>query len=142
MSLTSDEVNFLVYRYLLEAGTWGGFGLCGLAGSSDGRRQQRWCFLAAARLAFRRRAPAATWLTTLCVALLLNVHPSAGFTHAAFVFGAESNVAKSGISGKEVPVGALVSFVQKARRSGICGGCDGRSRGVGGRCRGCRGRGQ
>ncbi|PSC75373.1 F-box-like WD repeat-containing TBL1X [Micractinium conductrix] len=55
MSLTSDEVNFLVYRYLLEA----------------------------------------------------------GFTHAAFVFGAESNVAKSGISGKEVPVGALVSFVQK-----------------------------
>ena len=57
MSLTSDEVNFLVYRYLLEA----------------------------------------------------------GFTHAAFVFGAESSVAKAGINGKEVPVGALVSFIQKAR---------------------------
>lgn len=55
MSLTSDEVNFLVYRYLLEA----------------------------------------------------------GFTHAAFVFGCESSVSKSGINGKEVPVGALVSFIQK-----------------------------
>ncbi|PRW45142.1 F-box-like WD repeat-containing TBL1XR1 [Chlorella sorokiniana] len=55
MSLTSDEVNFLVYRYLLEA----------------------------------------------------------GFTHAAFVFGAESSITKSGINGKEVPVGALVSFIQK-----------------------------
>lgn len=55
MSLTSDEVNFLVYRYLLEA----------------------------------------------------------GFTHAAYVFGCESSMTKTGINGKEVPVGALVSFIQK-----------------------------
>jgi hypothetical protein len=38
---------------------------------------------------------------------------AAGFTHAAFVFGCEGSVAKAGINGKEVPVGALVSFIQK-----------------------------
>ena len=54
-SLTSDEVNFLVYRYLLEA----------------------------------------------------------GFSHAAFVFGCESDVSRVDIEGKDVPVGALVSFIQK-----------------------------
>lgn len=53
--LTSDEVNFLVYRYLLEA----------------------------------------------------------GFSHAAFVFGCESDVNRVDIEGKDVPVGALVSFIQK-----------------------------
>ena len=53
--LTSDEVNFLVYRYLLEA----------------------------------------------------------GFSHAAFVFGCESDVSRVDIEGKDVPVGALVSFIQK-----------------------------
>lgn len=40
---------------------------------------------------------------------------AAGFTHAAFVFGCESSVSKAGINGKEVPVGALVSFIQKVR---------------------------
>ncbi|KDD76982.1 hypothetical protein H632_c48p0, partial [Helicosporidium sp. ATCC 50920] len=54
-ALTSKEVNFLVYRYLLEA----------------------------------------------------------GFTHTAFVFGAESSLVHSDIPGQEVPVGALVSFIQK-----------------------------
>eukprot|EP00890_Picochlorum_soloecismus_P005737 jgi/Picsp_1/6164/NSC_03518-R1_protein len=53
--LTSDEVNFLVYRYLLEA----------------------------------------------------------GFSHASFVFGCESDVNRVDIEGKDVPVGALVSFIQK-----------------------------
>lgn len=54
-ALTSNEVNFLVYRYLLES----------------------------------------------------------GFGHAAFVFGCESDVDRIDIDGKDVPVGALVSFVQK-----------------------------
>ena len=43
---------------------------------------------------------------------------AAGFTHAAFVFGAESAITKSGINGKEVPVGALVSFIQKVGSAG------------------------
>lgn len=54
-ALTSNEVNFLVYRYLLES----------------------------------------------------------GFGHAAFVFGCESDVDRIDVDGKDVPVGALVSFVQK-----------------------------
>lgn len=36
-----------------------------------------------------------------------------GFTHSAFVFGCESTVDKSAIEGKDVPIGALVSFIQK-----------------------------
>ncbi|CAL8468549.1 g8089 [Coccomyxa elongata] len=55
MALTSDEVNFLVYRYLQES----------------------------------------------------------GFSHSAFVFGYESFVHKSNISGNDVPPGAMISFLQK-----------------------------
>lgn len=54
-ALSSNEVNFLVYRYLLES----------------------------------------------------------GFGHAAFTFGCESDVDRIDIQGKDVPVGALVSFIQK-----------------------------
>jgi hypothetical protein len=54
-ALSSNEVNFLVYRYLLES----------------------------------------------------------GFGHAAFAFGCESDVDRIEIEGKDVPVGALVSFIQK-----------------------------
>lgn len=54
-ALSSNEVNFLVYRYLLES----------------------------------------------------------GFGHSAFVFGCESDVDRVDVDGKEVPVGALVSFIQK-----------------------------
>lgn len=53
--LSSSEVNFLVYRYLLES----------------------------------------------------------GFGHAAFAFGNESDVSRVDVRGKDVPVGALVSFIQK-----------------------------
>jgi transducin (beta)-like 1 len=38
---------------------------------------------------------------------------NAGFTHSAFVFGCESTVSKVNIDGKDVPIGALVSFIQK-----------------------------
>ncbi len=39
--------------------------------------------------------------------------PLAGFTHAAFTFGYESLVNKANINGKDVPPGALISFIQK-----------------------------
>ena len=55
MSINSDELNYLVYRYLQES----------------------------------------------------------GFTHSAFTFAYESLVAKSSVAGKEIPPGALVSFIQK-----------------------------
>lgn len=54
-ALTSDQVNFLIYRYLLES----------------------------------------------------------GFVHSAYAFGHESYVAKSQIDTKQVPPGALISFIQK-----------------------------
>jgi hypothetical protein len=38
---------------------------------------------------------------------------AAGFSHSAFVFGYESFVHKSNISGNDVPPGALISFLQK-----------------------------
>ena len=57
MSFSSDEVNFLVYRYLQES----------------------------------------------------------GFTHSAFVFGAESLIAQSNINGALVPPCALTSIIQKVR---------------------------
>ena len=37
----------------------------------------------------------------------------AGFVHASFAFGSESQIVKSNINGLEVAPGALVSFVQK-----------------------------
>jgi transducin (beta)-like 1 len=37
----------------------------------------------------------------------------AGFTHSAFVFGCESTVSKVNVDGKDVPIGALISFIQK-----------------------------
>ncbi|RHZ24332.1 hypothetical protein DYB37_006312, partial [Aphanomyces astaci] len=55
MAITSDEVNFLVYRYLQES----------------------------------------------------------GFSHAAFTFAYESQLAKSSVISTEVPPGALISFIQK-----------------------------
>ncbi len=36
-----------------------------------------------------------------------------GFSHSAFVFGYESFVHKSNISGNDVPPGAMISFLQK-----------------------------
>ena len=63
MSFSSDEVNFLVYRYLQES----------------------------------------------------------GFTHSAFVFGAESLIAQSNINGALVPPCALTSIIQKVRSFQIIG---------------------
>ena len=58
--------------------------------------------------------------------------PAAGFSHSAFVFGYESFVHKSNISGNDVPPGALISFLQKglqyleleANLNEVCAICD------------------
>lgn len=39
--------------------------------------------------------------------------PIAGFAHTAFTFGAESSILNSGLPGADVPVGTLVSILQK-----------------------------
>ena len=97
MSITSDELNFLVYRYLHESGA-SFFFSSGTAGGA---------------------AP-------FFIQLLFNYYSSlcsdgsdnpralpAGFRHSAFTFGAESAVAKSNINGAKIPPGQLINFVQK-----------------------------
>lgn len=145
MSLTSDEVNFLVYRYLLEAGKWGcdvGAGahstvMCFMGTESrdqratgGGRGEQYPLFPAPAfGQAGVALLPASSTLFWPLPASsgsqpLTSVDPPspvpslppslpAGFTHTAFVFGCESQVNKAHLKGKDVPVGALVSFIQK-----------------------------
>ena len=74
MSFSSDEVNFLVYRYLQ---VWLG----------DWNLKEKNNFLP----------------------------QESGFTHSAFVFGAESLIAQSNINGALVPPCALTSIIQKVR---------------------------
>lgn len=79
-----------------------------------------------ASLAHFERGQSAMRMTCFLLAMFLrlcmrrNLDPprlvpllAAGFTHTAFVFGAESSLVHSDIPGQEVPVGALVSFIQK-----------------------------
>ncbi len=120
MSLTSDEVNFLVYRYLLEAGKCTDPAALPSALLRVGRRQM--CASGSMLVCLGTLGVLADACTPwTCLHHRLSKLPwlitHAGFTHAAFVFGAESSVSKSGINGKEVPVGALVSFIQKVSRS-------------------------
>ena len=96
MSITSDELNFLVYRYLHESGA---------------------SFFFFIRHRRRRGFYSALWLLQLSLgsdARLCNPHAlPAGFRHSAFTFGAESAVAKSNINGAKIPPGQLINFVQK-----------------------------
>ena len=83
MSFSSDEVNFLVYRYLQESGTFYVF-----------------CCL--------RRSPK-TCVQFYNVGIILFT----GFTHSAFVFGIESHISQSNINGALVPPAALLTILQK-----------------------------
>ena len=83
MSLSSSEVNFLVYRYLQESGE-------------------------IPSLSLSPRFPSLTPHLDLSPSF-----PSEGFSHSAFAFGTESSVSRSGISGADVPPGALITFLQK-----------------------------
>jgi hypothetical protein len=108
MSLSSDEVNFLVYRYLLEAGE---------DSASRSRLVPRALGVGHWGLLAGRQAPPAApgpgWPAARAPSGA-PPPPRAGFSHAAFVFGCESSASKAGAHhGKDVPVGALVSFVQK-----------------------------
>lgn len=84
MSITSDEINFLVFRYLQESGA--------------ARNEYAACGSAAILLQFLIEVP--------CPG-------TTGFSHSAFTFGYESFVNKTQINGDDVPPGALISFIQK-----------------------------
>ena len=88
MSITSEEVNFLVYRYLQESGA-----------RTRAPPSAAFCFSREFFNFVRRRRPPPP--------------PTSGFSHSAFCFGFESLVNKSAINGNDVPPGALVSFIQK-----------------------------
>ena len=95
MALTSDDVNFLVYRYLQESGE----GLLLLCFSSTiGSLKSPAFFLTKVQV------------TCLCDA---NYSSSAGFSHSSFVFGYEAFVHRTNIGANQVPPGALVSFLQR-----------------------------
>ena len=95
MALTSDEINFLIYRYLRESGP----SICTLHA-----------------LANRKPRTVALSSALLTCSLLLFFSPiccDAGFEHSAYAFGHESFVYKSSLDTSSVPPGALISFVQK-----------------------------
>jgi transducin (beta)-like 1 len=85
MSLTSEEVNFLIFRYLQESGML--FFILFLS-------------------------PVDPTLSYSCDESCL-MFGGIGFVHSAFTFGAESLVYRSNIAATEVPPGALVAFIQK-----------------------------
>jgi transducin (beta)-like 1 len=83
MSISSDEVNFLIYRYLLENGK-----KVAHIGTTIGWQN------------------IIVYVCILCVIFI-------GFAHSAFTFAHESLVSKSTVSQSDVPPGALITFLQK-----------------------------
>ena len=89
MSFSSDEVNFLVYRYLQV----------------------------------KDSLP--------CLAnTFLDLHQESGFTHSAFVFGAESLIAQSNINGALVPPCALTSIIQVSAQARVTQYCTSLQKGL------------
>ena len=85
MAITSEEINYLVYRYLQESGVAQALRVHG-ASVCDTRPH-------------------------CCVSS--EAEALAGFAHSAFTFASESLVHKSPIEAHDVPAGALISFLQK-----------------------------
>lgn len=89
MSFSSDEVNFLVYRYLQESG-------------------KCWCIIPTKRhLKPNKNTPA-----DICCNSVHWSH-STGFHHSAYLFGIESHISQSNINGALVPPAALLTILQK-----------------------------
>lgn len=100
MSISSDEVNFLVYRYLQESGK-------GYQAKFLPDLSQLTYFK---RNHFQRNVSA---LLNFDSILLSESPPSPGFSHSAFTFGIESHISQSNINGALVPPAALISIIQK-----------------------------
>ncbi|KAB1253204.1 F-box-like/WD repeat-containing protein TBL1X [Camelus dromedarius] len=113
MSITSDEVNFLVYRYLQESVTI----LTFLPTCSSKRLHPHLvcqhtdiCLAKCYHQLLQKRLmgveaprPHGPWRPCL----------AAGFSHSAFTFGIESHISQSNINGTLVPPAALISILQK-----------------------------
>ena len=97
MALTSDDVNFLVYRYLQESGILHRPRPILLYLPSTSVKDQHTSTLVQAR-------PTCIINCPTC---------GAGFSHSSFVFGYEAFVHRTNIGANQVPPGALVSFLQR-----------------------------
>lgn len=96
MSFSSDEVNFLVYRYLQESG-----------------KDKSFLFeFSAEKLPWESVRYTAYRLFSV-VSQLAQPLFLAGFQHSAYTFGIESHISQSNINGALVPPAALLSIIQK-----------------------------
>ncbi len=108
MSITSDEVNFLVYRYLQESGK--SPQNHPKSPETDVNQALRWAQILKgmfSRTFTHGLKYSDCWLMesrSLC---------AAGFSHSAFTFGIESHISQSNINGTLVPPAALISVLQK-----------------------------
>lgn len=91
MSFTSDEVNYLIYRYLQESGLDKFYFILFLNIRSEIE------FLFEKKNMIR---------TIECINVI-------GFIHSAYVFGVESHISQTNINGTLVPPAALLSVIQK-----------------------------
>lgn len=94
MSFSSDEVNFLVYRYLQESGKDNMLSLKAVCQPND--RLQKFVL---------------SIIFAKCIQHLLLF--KIGFQHSAYTFGIESHISQSNINGALVPPAALLSIIQK-----------------------------
>ena len=121
MSISSDEVNFLVYRYLQESGR----PQQSMQSSAvrciynvNACNQFSWGWGGEEELAHPGH-PSVSSSTVETIAVAVFHSPSLppflppGFSHSAFTFGIESHISQSNINGALVPPAALISIIQK-----------------------------
>lgn len=133
MSFSSDEVNFLVYRYLQESGrntlicVWFSGYFVNLI-----RRNDQWihscttivawliCFHSMSSflnllifISFILYANNWAMKTRIIYYLYIITSIFTGFKHSAYTFGIESHIAQTNINGSLVPPAALISILQK-----------------------------
>ena len=118
MSISSDEVNFLVYRYLQESGmpqrSMQSSAVCCIYNVNTCNTFP-WGWGGEEELAHPGH-PSVSSSTEETIAAAVFHPPSSlppGFSHSAFTFGIESHISQSNINGALVPPAALISIIQK-----------------------------
>ncbi|MGH0153246.1 UNVERIFIED_CONTAM: hypothetical protein FKN15_024800 [Acipenser sinensis] len=110
MSITSDEVNFLVYRYLQESGFSHSAFTFGIESHISQSNINGTLVPPAALISILQKG-----LQYVEAEISINevAESLSGFSHSAFTFGIESHISQSNINGTLVPPAALISILQK-----------------------------